>query len=210
MKKLLFPLSLLLICILAFAGTASPRPDAQKDLIFDALYALHTESHDPSEYTAYDWDGTVIEDFYIVTADMDVPQLQAYCREHIQKLARLEVKDETSPRNEPMKTGYLTCTEAFRTPNDNQYCAIRYTVEASAIYAADGSSFAYTYTPQIGSITYTLPEGWSYSHLGHDMKDSIRSVDGHAYFFYQFNSKGTWLGRSYDLGQSLHSFTIAP
>ena len=210
MKKILLPLSLLVLCLLALSGIQTPRSDAREDLLFGALYAMHTENHDPTEYTAYTYDGAVIEDFYELTAPMSTAELQSYCRSHIQKLTRLTVTEETSLRGEAMKTAYLTCTEAFRTPTDDQHLTIQYTVEGSAIYDESGTAYAYTYSPSIGPITYALPEGWSYSHLGHGLRESIRKTDGHAYFYYQFNSRGTYLGRFYDLGQSRDSFTIAP
>ena len=209
MKKILLSLSLILTCILAIFASFTPRPDADKDLLFNALYSIHTEGLDPAAYTAYGWDGEIISNFYEITAPMNRRTMHTYCREHIQSLTKLEISDDQTLRDEPMKTANLHCFEAYHTP-DGRYLSIQYTVTASAIYDETGDTFSYTYAPDIGRITYALPKGWSYDHLGQDVRESIRKTDGHAYFFHQFNSYGTWLGTRYDLGQSRRSFTIAP
>lgn len=209
-KTLLLSLSLLLVCTLAVFAGNDARPDAREDLLFNALSALHTEGHDPSEYTAYDWDGQIISDFYSITAPMDPAALQAYCRKHIQRLTRLQITEEDTLRGEPMKTGRLTCTEAYRTPIDSRYMTLQFTIEASAIYDESGTAFAYTYEPKTGLTQYALPDGWSCTSGGMGGKESIRKTDGHAYFQYQHNYTATYLGIGFDLGQSNCTFTIAP
>lgn len=208
-KYLTFPL--LLLIFLCFTGMSSQKPDARRNLMCETVLDYH-EGGSNTEVMAYDKEGNLLENFHADTKTIinsgTFGDLSRYCRENISYMLLIRTEDEKTPRDEDMKTAYVTFTASFEDEGTQMWG--QYFLEASAIFGEDGA-FSYTFIPIVTSLADSLPKGYDIT-AGHNGRQDgyINQSSGEAEFRYDLQLSLANNGREIADEQYNIRFTIKP